>query len=136
MRLDRPFIQLPIRIDPTQPAAEVAALPSAAWRPHPEGAPGNSAVPLVCHRGDPDDERARAPMAAAPLLAGLCNVRAAMARPRAPIAPSRLMRVVSGGRLGSHVDTNRYWQEPLRVHIPLVTDPWGGFGCGECRGPM
>jgi uncharacterized protein (TIGR03032 family) len=131
MRLDRPFIQLPIRVDPAPLVAEVAALPSEAWRPHPEGAPGNSAVPLVCHDGDPDDERALAPMAASPLLADLPDVRAAMAVLRAPIGRSRLMRVASRGRLGSHVDTNRYWQEHLRVHIPVVTDPSVRFTCDD-----
>src|SRR5262245_7605313 len=129
MRLDRPFIQLPIRIDPAQLVVEVAALPASAWRPHPEGAPGNSAVPLVCHRGDPDDERALPPMAASPRLAELPGVRAAMAALRAPIGRSRLMRVDSRGRLGTHVDTNRYWQEHLRVHIPVVTDPSVRFTC-------
>ncbi len=70
-------------------------------------------------------------MAASPLLAELPGIRAAMAALRAPIGRSRLMRVASRGRLGSHVDTNRYWQEHLRVHIPVVTDPSVRFTCGD-----
>jgi uncharacterized protein (TIGR03032 family) len=133
MRLDRPFIRLPIRFDQAGLEAEVAAIPAKAWRPHPEGAPGNSAVPLVCHRGDPDDERPAGPMAPAPVLAELPAIRATMAALRAPIGRSRLMRVESRGRLGSHVDTNRYWQEHLRVHVPVVTDPSVRFTCGDER---
>src|SRR5262245_23433423 len=129
MRLDRPFIRLPIRIDPAPLVAALRALTADGCRPPPEGAPANSAVPLVCHDGDPADDRALAPMAASPWLVELPAVRAAMAALRAPIGRSRLMRIASRGRLGSHVDTNRYWQEHLRVHIPVVTDPSVRFTC-------
>ena len=53
MRLDAPFVRLPFVVDAAALDAEVAALAPELWRAHPEGAPGNTAVPLVAYRGDP-----------------------------------------------------------------------------------
>ena len=39
------------------------------------------------------------------------------------------MRVAAEGQLGSHVDTNRYWQDHFRVHVPVTTDPTIRFTC-------
>lgn len=47
MRLSRPFFQLPVLFDSARLAAEVAALPEAAWAPHPDRLPGNTAVRLI-----------------------------------------------------------------------------------------
>ena len=44
MKLDTEFIQMPWRFDAGRLAAEVAAIPEEAWRPHPQGHPGNSAL--------------------------------------------------------------------------------------------
>ena len=63
MRLETEFVKLPLRFDAKRLAAEVAAMPEAAWRPHPQGYPGNSALSLIAAGGDPaedpprDDER-------------------------------------------------------------------------------
>ena len=47
MKLQVPFIQLPLAFDADRLAAEVQALGDSHWRPHPEGFAGNSMVPLV-----------------------------------------------------------------------------------------
>lgn len=47
MKLQVPFIHLPVRFDAETLAAEVAALGEEAWRPHPQGYPGNSALTLI-----------------------------------------------------------------------------------------
>src|SRR3546814_8729322 len=36
---------------------------------------------------------------------------------------SRLMRLSGHSQLAAHVDTNYYWQERMRVHVPIVTTP-------------
>ena len=55
MRLDRPFLKLPIRFDAEALEREVRALPPAAWVPHATGFPGNEAVRLVTVGGQPTD---------------------------------------------------------------------------------
>ena len=50
MRLPTQFVRLPISVDAAVLAAEIASLPEELWRAHPEGAAGNTAVPLVAVR--------------------------------------------------------------------------------------
>src|SRR3546814_6037001 len=42
---------------------------------------------------------------------------------------SRLMRLSGRSQLAAHVDTNYYWQERMRVHVPIVTTPAVRFHC-------
>ena len=53
MRLDSPFIQLPVRFDAARLAEEVMAVPESEWVGHPSGFAGNSALILVSTGGDP-----------------------------------------------------------------------------------
>ncbi len=129
MRLDAPFVQLPFRVDAAALAAEIAALAPDAWRAHPEGAPGNTAVPLVAHRGDPDDDRAKGVMAPTPYLTRLPYVRRVLGALDSVIGRSRLMRIEEEGELTSHIDTNYYWRDHLRVHVPVRTTPDVQFEC-------
>ena len=45
MKLQVPFVQLPLLFDAGALAAEVDALPESAWLPHPQGFAGNSMLP-------------------------------------------------------------------------------------------
>jgi hypothetical protein len=54
MKLDREFIKLPLSFDSERMRAEVAAIAESDWRPHPQGNPGNSALPLIALNGDPN----------------------------------------------------------------------------------
>ena len=56
MRLPVAFVRLPLAVDAGALAREIDALPESAWKPHPEGAEGNTAVPLVAINGDPGDD--------------------------------------------------------------------------------
>lgn len=56
MRLESEFTQLPLQVDAARLADEVAAVPEEAWRPHPQGEPGNTALALVAVGGDPTDD--------------------------------------------------------------------------------
>lgn len=123
MRLTPSLVRVALRVDASLLAAEVAALPPEAWLPHPEGAPGNTAVPLVAAGGDEHDNATVGPMAPTAALLAMPYTRAVLAALDAPIGRTRLMRISREGRLGAHVDTNRYWQEHFRVHVPVVTAP-------------
>jgi hypothetical protein len=41
------------------------------------------------------------------------------------------MRIEEEGELVAHVDTNYYWRDHVRVHVPVVTDPSVEFWCGD-----
>lgn len=129
MRLSSPFVRIPLVVDATRIAVEVDALPDRVWRPHPEGAPGNSAVPLVARDGDPDDDRAFGMMRSTPHLERLPYTRRVLAALDSVIGRSRLMRIEEEGELGAHVDTNYYWRDHLRVHVPVHTSPAVRFTC-------
>ncbi len=125
MRLPTPLVPLPITVDIDSLVAEITALPEEVWRPHPEGMPGNSALPLVAVNGDPADDGVQGPMRPTPnleLLPSVATVMAGLTALGCPIGRSRLMRIDIESEVKMHVDTNRYWWDHLRVHVPIITD--------------
>ena len=67
MKLTSEFYKLPLRFDPARLASEVLQFTEAEWRAHPQGHPGNTAIPLVSVGGGINDE-VRGPMAMTPFL--------------------------------------------------------------------
>jgi len=129
MRLPRPFIRLPLAFDAARLAAEAAALPAAAWMPHPSGMPGNSAVALIS-RGGGDNDDFVGPMAPTAHLAQCPYHRQVMATLGEVLARSRLMRLEPGSEVSPHVDFNYHWRHRVRMHVPVVTNPAVAFHCG------
>ncbi|MEO6318012.1 MAG: aspartyl/asparaginyl beta-hydroxylase domain-containing protein, partial [Acidimicrobiales bacterium] len=130
MRLERPFSRLPLRFDAERLADEAASLPASAWRPHPEGLAGNTAVPLVAVGGLPANDSTRGAMAPTPHLAHCPYLQQVLASFQTVIGRTRLMRIEGEGEVRRHVDTNYYWWEHLRLHIPVRTTPDVTFECG------
>jgi uncharacterized protein (TIGR03032 family) len=123
MRLDRALIRLPLRVDAARLAHEIAAVDETDWRSHPEGAPGNTALPLVAAGGDPGNDSTKGPMQPTPALARLPYTRQVLAGLITTIGRTRFMRIEHETELHAHVDTNFYWWNHLRVHVPVVTTP-------------
>jgi hypothetical protein len=130
MRLKQPFLKLPIRFDPDALAAEVRALPTSAWTPHPTGFVGNEAVRLVSPFGEPTDD-IEGPMAPTEDLKRSEYIRQIMAELGAVWGRSRLMGLAAGQEVPSHIDINYYWRTHLRIHIPVITNPGVLFTCGD-----
>src|SRR6185295_9965112 len=130
MRLETEFVKLPLRFDAERLAAEVAQVPESAWRPHPQGHPGNWALPLIAAGGEPLNDETKGPMHPTPHLALLPYVRQVLAEMRAPIGRTRLMRLDGNAEATAHADINYYWMERLRVHVPVVTASEVEFLCG------
>jgi Sulfotransferase family/Aspartyl/Asparaginyl beta-hydroxylase len=131
MRLPREFIQLPLAFDADRLLGEVEAIEEDSWRPHPEGHPGNSALPLIAAGGDPFNDTVAGPMAPTPHLARceyLCQVVASFG---SVLGRSRLMRLDEESEATPHVDTNYYWMGRVRIHVPIQTRPEVEFVCEQ-----
>jgi Aspartyl/Asparaginyl beta-hydroxylase len=130
MKLQYPFIQLPLLFDAATLAAEIAALGESVWRPHPQGFPGNSALPLIAVDGDPGSDAVRGRMRPTPHLERLPYLREVLASLGAVFGRSRLMRLSGQAEVTPHVDVDYYWRDHMRVHVPVVTQPEVSFHCG------
>jgi hypothetical protein len=91
VRLPAAFARIPLTIDADALAREIDALPPSAWKDHPEGAVGNTAVPLVAANGDPGDDAVAGPMLATPHLSALPYTQRVIAALESVIGRSRLM---------------------------------------------
>ncbi|MEO8669841.1 MAG: aspartyl/asparaginyl beta-hydroxylase domain-containing protein [Tahibacter sp.] len=131
MKLQVPFLQLPLTFDAGALAVEIERIGEAAWRPHPQGFPGNSALPLVAANGDPDDDAVRGVMRPTPHLAQLPYLQQVLESFGAVLGRTRLMRLSGQAEVSAHVDVDYYWREHVRIHVPIVTQPDVLFHCGD-----
>ena len=136
MRLATPFIKLPLRFDAGRLRAEIAQFSASDWRPHPQGTPGNSALPFIARGGNPLDDGTAGPMRPTPHLARCPYVQEVLAALDVPLGRTRLMKLDAGAEVTPHVDVNYYWQQRVRVHIPVVTYPEVAFLCGTASTHM
>jgi len=130
MKLRARFLQLPILFDADRLAAEVAAMPASAWRAHPQGYPGNDALPLITTNGDPSSDARDGAMGPTPFLLASPHLLRVLDALGATWGRSRLMRLSGDAEVRPHVDTDYYWREHMRVHVPIVTQPTVRFRCG------
>lgn len=131
MKLQVPFVQLPLLFDAGLLAQEVCGFSEEAWRPHPQGFPGNSMLPLVAVEGDPDNEAFAGPMQPTPYLRECPYLAQVIASLGATVGRSRLMRLSGHAEVTRHADQGYYWTERVRVHVPIVTQPTVRFECGD-----
>ena len=132
MRLPVPFIQLPLLFDADRLAAEINALDERLWQPHPSGLPGNTALPLVAAEGDPSRGDALVgAMRPTPALEQCDYLLQVLGSFDAVLGRVRLMRLDGGAEVAPHVDTNHYWNERVRIHVPVTTHPSVEFHCGD-----
>ena len=130
MRLDTPFLKLPIRFEPDVLAAEVRALPDWAWSAHPTGFVGNEAVRLVSPGGEQTDDFS-GPMGPTKQLELCPYIQEIMGEIGGVWGRSRLMGLAAGADVPAHIDTHYYWRTHLRLHIPVITNPAVLFTCGD-----
>lgn len=141
VKLQVPFIQLPLLFDAPVLAAEIAALGETVWKPHPQGFAGNSMLPLLAVDGDPDNEAFAGVMRPTPHLQQCRYLQQVLASLGATVGRTRLMRLAGQAEVTRHADQGYYWTERVRVHVPIVTQPTVQFECdghtinmaeGEC----
>ncbi|HWW62324.1 MAG TPA: aspartyl/asparaginyl beta-hydroxylase domain-containing protein, partial [Thermoanaerobaculia bacterium] len=131
MKLEQELIRLPLTFNAARLAEEIAQFDESDWRPHPQGYAGNSALPLIAVNGDPDDDEVKGAMRATPHLARCPYLRQVLAAFHAVWGRTRLMRLDGNAEATAHCDTNYYWMQHARVHVPIVTTDDVEFLCGE-----
>lgn len=140
MKLGMPLVKLARQYCAETLAAEVAALPAAAWLPHPGRLPGNDAVPLITPAGQVSNGFS-GPMAPTEALRQCPYIAEILADLGAVWGRSRLMGLAPGAVVPEHVDVGYYWRTHIRIHIPVITNPGVAFSCdretvhmapGEC----
>lgn len=131
VKLQVPFIQLPLLFDAEALAREVLAIDESNWMPHPQAFAGNSMLPLVAVNGDPANEAFDGQMRPTPHLLACPYLRQVIASFGATVGRSRLMRLSGQAEVTRHIDQGYYWAERVRVHVPIVTQPTVRFECGD-----
>ena len=131
MKLQYPFLQLPVSFDAAALAAEVEAIEECAWRPHPQGYAGNDALTLITTGGDPNSDAVAGSMRPTPHLERCPYLQRVLYSIGATWGRTRLMRLSGQAEVTPHVDVNYYWRERVRVHVPIVTQPTVRFSCGD-----
>ncbi len=130
IKLNQPFVRLPVQFDGDALVAEVKALPQSAWVPHPDGFPGNNAVRLISPKGEETDASAGQMMPTANLEA--CPyIQEIMGWIGSVWGRSRLMGLAAGAQVPPHIDSHYYWRTHIRIHVPIITNPGVLFSCGE-----
>ena len=129
MKLEAPFIPLPLRFDVARLAHELALLESAQWRLHPDKTNGNSALPLISAGGGDNDD-ATGDMQPTPWLERSPYLRQVIASFNEVFGRSRFMRLAPGCEVSEHVDVHHHWFNRVRIHVPVVTNPGVIFHCG------
>lgn len=130
MKIPAEFLQLPLILDAERLQAEVDAVPAEAWRSHPQGFENNDALLLVTTGGEQNDDLSGA-MAPTPALKQCPYLQQVMAAFGTVIGRSRLMRIGGSAEASPHFDQNYYWQQRMRIHVPIRTSPDVRFHCGE-----
>jgi hypothetical protein len=134
MKLPVPFIQLPLLFDAEALAAEIAHFDERDWLPHPNGTPGNTALPIAAVDGDPArGNELEGPMRPTPALLQSPYMQQVLASLEAVLGRIRLMRLSGRAEVELHVDSDYYWNERVRVHIPILTQPTVRFTCGDAQ---
>lgn len=133
MKLQLPFIQLPLQFDARRLAEEMNALGPDGWREHPSNYPGNFSLPLIAVDGDPESDDVAGPMRPTPWLERSPYLTQVLFRLGAVWGRTRLMKLAGGAEVSPHVDINYYWREHMRVHVPITTQPGVRFLCGDAE---
>src|SRR5260221_6892630 len=102
MRLKQEFYRLPFRFDAERLAAEALSFPEAAWRAHPSGYDGNTALILVSANGGQNHDLT-GPVQPTQHPPHAPHFRPLMASVRTGIGPARLMPL--GARQGGSAHT-------------------------------
>lgn len=113
-------LRLPLTVDASRFAAEVAALGDGVWGDTGGRVGVHSAAEAVFLRGQAP-AAGDLPIEDQPLLQRLPYAREVMGMLRAPPLRCLLARLHGGRRIVAHVDRAPYFSKSIRIHVPVTT---------------
>jgi uncharacterized protein (TIGR03032 family) len=129
VKLDTEFYKLPLRFDVKRLNEEIAQFSEADWRAHPQGHAGNTAISLLAAKGDHTSDSPKGPMLPTRYMERCPYICQVLSSFTAVFGRTRLMRIAGEADANAHVDTNYYWLDRVRVHVPIVTSPEVKYVC-------
>ena len=123
-----PFVKLDYSFDADRIISEIHT----EWKPHyiPDYSDcGNDALLLVT-TGGTENHKHEYPMVPTPALETMPYTKSIWDTLGIPFERSRFMRIKPGRRMPRHFDVNPYWDDKLRLHIPIQTSDKVEFFCG------
>jgi hypothetical protein len=131
MKLEHPFLQLPLKFDAERMLREVETIDASAWQPHPQGYAGNDALSLITPYGKNNSDELSGPMRPTEYLKCCPYLSKVLETIGGVWGRTRLMRLSGQAEVKLHVDVHYYWRERMRVHVPIITQPEVRFYCGD-----
>lgn len=131
MKLNTPFVQLPLLFDASRLLAEISVLDASCWRDHPQKFPGNFALSLISADGDAANDSFAGPMRPTRYLQHCPYLMQVLERIGGVWGRTRLMKLSGHAEVTPHVDLNYHWRDRVRVHVPVVTQPTVRFHCAD-----
>ena len=132
MKLDVPFVKLPVRFDVARLQHELSLFSEDQWSAHPNGIDGNSSLRLITVGGGDNDDVGGV-MAPTSHLHQSPYLTQVLASFNTVWSRSRLMRLAPKAVVPEHSDLNYHWFHRIRVHIPIITSPEVAFHCGDSQ---
>lgn len=131
MKLDYPFIQLPVKFDADRLLKEVSTIEDSAWQPHPQGYAGNDALTLITPYGINNNDDLSGPMLPTDYLKRCPYLLEVLQCIGGVWGRTRLMKLLGQAEVTAHIDADYYWRERSRVHVPIITQKSVRFYCGD-----
>lgn len=119
--------------DPERLRDEVDGIPEQWWLRHTFDGTRHDVVPLISHRGlitlpdGSDNHSLERPFLDTPYLDQLPYIREVVHSFGVQASRSRLMRIDDGAALSAHQDRHPHWNDKVRLHIPVITNPLVSF---------
>lgn len=131
MNLKRPFFKLPVSREVRAAVDEISQnVAIEDWIEHPSAFAGNTYIPITSFNGTINNLK-RTPVKPTVFAEKLPAVTQLLSSFDLTIGISRLMRLAPGHEVPVHSDTNEYWDERVRLHIPLISSDKVFFTCDQ-----
>nr|MBX2849147.1 aspartyl/asparaginyl beta-hydroxylase domain-containing protein [Acidiferrobacterales bacterium] len=121
MLLRHRFYRLPFKFDAEKILSELSQCAADEWLDHPNGYAGNSALPLISSNGR-DNHDLVGPMMVCARLEKMPYIKRLLSSLNTVLGRTRFMRLSAGANVPKHSDINLYWQQRMRIHIPVITN--------------
>lgn len=128
MKLSQPIVDVGMKFDAGRLALELSQSSPTAWVNHPNCWEGCEQLLLVSHNGDHQDNSKLSPQHRTKNLQQGSYMEEVISM-FSPVGQVKVMRLTAQTDLPEHVDVHPYWDNRIRIHIPIITNDDVIFHC-------